>query len=399
MVKLEKSTTSPWGHKASISSDVVKSIFDKFSIHEGFLMDLLGRPNYWSAVSRIRDGDALEFFCQQPRWSQSQRYDKGKGSASEGHVAPCSVYMRHSKATKLTLYIISTSESEGWFQSLLGRVGIVDGAVKCQKSEAIPLAESPFALHAVVSGASLEGSMTYVASVKDRLMAQIKQVNDYSDKQEAAPTKRLRRNDSDSRVMLENITKELHLVSQTADSGIANAHMAIKLGEKMLADHATFCMGSEPARAVRETHDTLEYVRDSFYCQRDWLTTYKARKDTAMNFVFNMVTQQDTATNVDISYKMSSDSSSMNAITILTMVFLPGTFAAYPDVVLKRGIQSKRCRRYTNDGLSPATRYRGCNLDSDDRLYLVFPKKHRTVSKPVVLALASESHQRGRVCG
>lgn len=41
-----------------------------------------------------------------------------------------------------------------------------------------------------------------------------------------------------------------------------------------------------------------------------------------------MVTQQDTATNVDISYKMSSDSSSMNAITILTMVFLPGTFAA-----------------------------------------------------------------------
>ena len=39
-----------------------------------------------------------------------------------------------------------------------------------------------------------------------------------------------------------------------------------------------------------------------------------------------MVTQQDSATNVDISYKMSNDSSSMNAITILTLIFLPGTF-------------------------------------------------------------------------
>ena len=39
-----------------------------------------------------------------------------------------------------------------------------------------------------------------------------------------------------------------------------------------------------------------------------------------------MVTQQDSATNVDISYKMSRDSSSMNAITIVTLIFLPGTF-------------------------------------------------------------------------
>lgn len=44
--------------------------------------------------------------------------------------------------------------------------------------------------------------------------------------------------------------------------------------------------------------------------------------------VFNMVTQQDSSTNLQMSFNMSQDSSSMHAITILTMVFLPGTFTA-----------------------------------------------------------------------
>jgi hypothetical protein len=164
----------------------------------------------------------------------------------------------------------------------------------------------------------------------------------------------------EDRIMLENITKQLHLVSQAADTGIASAHMSIKLAEKMLDTHSKLVMASEehvgPAGVfIRDTDTALKYVRDSFYCQKDWLNTYKARKDTAMNFVsgsclpfplpysaaggsavaecaltddqvFNMVTQQDSATNVDISYKMSNDSSSMNAITILTLIFLPGTF-------------------------------------------------------------------------
>jgi len=42
--------------------------------------------------------------------------------------------------------------------------------------------------------------------------------------------------------------------------------------------------------------------------------------------VFNTVTQIDSAVNIDMGQKMSDDSSSMNAITILTMIFLPATF-------------------------------------------------------------------------
>ncbi|KAK5997632.1 hypothetical protein PT974_02996 [Cladobotryum mycophilum] len=331
MIKLEKSPKSPWGHKASISVELIKSIFDRFDIHEGFLPDLLGRPNYWAAVSRLGDNgvgseDAFEFYCQQPRWSQSKRYDSGNG-----HAAPCSVYMRHSRSIKLTVYLVVTSESEDWFPLLLDRIGVVDRKVECSEGIAASVSTSPFALHAIISGLALEQSMEYVAAVKDRLMTQIGQVNDYSDRQTESTAGNMSRHESESRAMLEKITKQLHLVSQTADSGIANAHMSIKLCEKMLTAHATYCMGPRPInlpKTVRETHGALEYIRDSFYCQRDWLTTYKARKDTAMNFVFNMVTQQDTATNMDISYKMSRDSSSMNVITIITMIFLPGTFAA-----------------------------------------------------------------------
>ena len=94
----------------------------------------------------------------------------------------------------------------------------------------------------------------------------------------------------EDRIMLESITKQLHLVSQTADTGIANSHMSIKIAERMLEAHSMFMMTKErqkgPAAVIiNDTHAALQYVRNSFYCQKDWLTTYKARKDTAMNFV------------------------------------------------------------------------------------------------------------------
>jgi len=90
--------------------------------------------------------------------------------------------------------------------------------------------------------------------------------------------------------MLENITKHLHLVSQAADTGIASAQMSMKAAEKMLDAHSKLVMASEeqagPAGVfIRDTGTALKYIRDSFYCQKNWLNTYKARKDTAMNFV------------------------------------------------------------------------------------------------------------------
>ena len=47
-----------------------------------------------------------------------------------------------------------------------------------------------------------------------------------------------------------------------------------------------------------------------------------------MNLVYNLVTQQDAASNIDLAADMKQDSTSMNAIAALTMSFLPGTFTS-----------------------------------------------------------------------
>lgn len=74
--------------------------------------------------------------------------------------------------------------------------------------------------------------------------------------------------------------------------------------------------------------DTIEYLHSSMDKQRMWLNNYLNRRDIAMSLVFNLVTQQDAANNFRIAEKMKHDSSSMNGIALLTMIFLPGTFTS-----------------------------------------------------------------------
>ena len=82
--------------------------------------------------------------------------------------------------------------------------------------------------------------------------------------------------------------------------------------------------------------DTLQYLHDSMDKQMMWLRNYRDRKNIAMELVFNLVTQQDAANNINIATAMRRDSSSMNGIALLTMVFLPGTFTSV----------SARCSRH-----------------------------------------------------
>ena len=67
-----------------------------------------------------------------------------------------------------------------------------------------------------------------------------------------------------------------------------------------------------------------------------WLHNYRDRKDIAMSLVFNLVTQQDAANSFSITKAMKRDSSSMNGIALLTMVFLPGTFTSVSGHFLLR---------------------------------------------------------------
>lgn len=37
-----------------MSKSLAKKLFSYYDIHAGFLLDLVGRPNYWSALSQVK---------------------------------------------------------------------------------------------------------------------------------------------------------------------------------------------------------------------------------------------------------------------------------------------------------------------------------------------------------
>lgn len=135
--------------------------------------------------------------------------------------------------------------------------------------------------------------------------------------------------ENSDRARLGELTKQLQIISQNADSHIANADVAIITANHIRSAHARLHVSVSLAPfAHQRVHDAIEYVIKSMEKQKIWFLNYKGRKDSTMNLVFNLVTQQDAANNIQLSASMKKDSTSMNAIAALTMVFLPGTFTA-----------------------------------------------------------------------
>lgn len=284
-VYLEFKQEAQYKRQASISRNSLKKLVNKIGMHDAAVQDLFGRPDYWSAFGR-RTGTVAtksagyEFFCQHPRWLQKSRHDKAQ------HRAPCSVYMHHDTSQNRSYYVLSAAKDDSCVTELLEELGILNADVPCS-GPTIEAATNPFFVHALVSGYAYRQSIGYLNNVRERLFSEIAEVNDYS-KESRASLQGSRGQDVSGRKKLENITKNLHLVSQTCDSGIANADMSIALCEEMLNAHATFRGGAPSGllpESVRQVQDSMEWLLKTWHCQKNWLVSYKARKDTAMNFV------------------------------------------------------------------------------------------------------------------
>ncbi|KAL9082249.1 MAG: hypothetical protein Q9165_008924 [Trypethelium subeluteriae] len=135
--------------------------------------------------------------------------------------------------------------------------------------------------------------------------------------------------ETNNRNRLSELTKSLQIISQQADSHLLNADVAI-INAKAIRDthqklHAIL---STPNWAQQQSTDLISYVISSMEKQRMLFMNYKNRKDSTMSLVYNLVTQRDAANNIEMTADMKRDSTSMNAIAALTMVFLPGTFTA-----------------------------------------------------------------------
>ncbi|KAI1387584.1 uncharacterized protein F4822DRAFT_407031 [Hypoxylon trugodes] len=324
-VSLHYNSEAQYERQVSISKSSFKKFIDRTEMHDAAIQDMLGRPDYWSAFGRrkitlLGGGSSYEFLCQHPRWLQKSRHD------TTVHRAPCSVYLHHEGETNTSYYMISSAKSDGYVSDILRNLGIPD-TDKPYTGMAPDVMFNPFFIHALVSGTAYRQSTEYLGDVRTNLMEQIIKVNDYS--QETHPYLGDGEGVDAGRKKLEDITKKLHLVSQTCDSGIASADMSIELCREMLEAYMSFTAnGIEDPASRQHVQDSMAWILKTWHCQKNWLISYKARKDTAMNFVYNLVTQQDNSVNIDIAHQTARHSSSMNTITVLTLIFLPGTFLA-----------------------------------------------------------------------
>lgn len=132
---------------------------------------------------------------------------------------------------------------------------------------------------------------------------------------------------------LADVTIELQIISKDVNKLISDVDVASRNLARMQETFVRLDQTFSTTPSALSTHrqqamDTLQYLCSSMDKQKMWLHNYRDRKDIAMNLVFNLVTQQDAANNILIAKDMKRDSSSMNGIALLTMVFLPGTFTS-----------------------------------------------------------------------
>ena len=141
---------------------------------------------------------------------------------------------------------------------------------------------------------------------------------------------------------LADVTIELQIISKDVNKLITDIDVALRYLVKMQEAYNRLEKVRSLTLSISLTNrqnlvDTLQYWCSSMDKQKMWLYNYRDRKDIAMSLVFNLVTQQDAANNFGIAKSMKKDSSSMNGIALLTMVFLPGTFtsvsASYPSQI------------------------------------------------------------------
>ncbi|KAF2462653.1 uncharacterized protein BDR25DRAFT_274255 [Lindgomyces ingoldianus] len=309
-------TTSDASFKNTVpmTRSSTSDLFSSLSLNPAFLLNMLGRPDYWAPQSRWdHDGDhflGCDFSCQYPRWNL------------QAQGAPLSVYCKYDAQRDLTVYLISHKPNDTVIRSLRA---VLSNTTRHQARSHIAnvLLDSPFDIHVVISQLNFEASKWHVERFRRFQWSVVNKVDDH-----------LAGLESNDRSKLKQLTKELQIVSQNADSHIANAEVFL-FTVRGIRDIATRLHVSEQGQIRQRTLDILDFVIRSMEKQQMWFLNYKGRKDSTMRLVFNLVTQQDALNNIELAADMKKDSTSMAAIASLTMVFLPGTFTAS---VLSAGI-------------------------------------------------------------
>lgn len=218
--------------------------------------------------------------------------------------------------TSTTTYIITSGKEEGWVEKAKDR--LTHFFVRSENETPLVSAEchDPFLVQSILCHESLCGAKTPITQLRHKLYDVLDIVGEYS-------------KEPFDRSSLKAMTEQLHQVSQDADSLLVSAEMGVMVAEHGRRSRSllqTEILATSNSPFLRSNvGDALEYLVQSLEAQKRWLTSYRSRKDIAMNLVFNLVTQQDSETGTEIARDTKADSASMKTIAVLTMIFLPAT--------------------------------------------------------------------------
>ncbi|EPS40863.1 hypothetical protein H072_5247 [Dactylellina haptotyla CBS 200.50] len=296
--------------QSSLSRYTANNLLDYYHISPQFLPFLLGEPNYgspgsFSSYDVYGYVQRTEFFCQHPRWNILENQQ------------PWSIYMTFDIQARRTFYLVVTGVN-------CSKTALVKDRLFqtfCRNEDhnlSRRSFEDPFFIHTLIAHESLNDLKPVMTVLRTNLYDQLDEVDAYAKK----PSDRRK---------LEKLTTELHEISQNADSLLASADMAIMVSDRMLESHQIIqqqLFAFSKYDEYHKTADALSYLRYSAQTHKRWLTSYKNRKDIAMNLVYNLVTQQDAYTNILIAREAKRDGASMKIIAALTTFFLPATFVA-----------------------------------------------------------------------
>ncbi|KAL4962610.1 uncharacterized protein BDV14DRAFT_99243 [Aspergillus stella-maris] len=309
-VPLTPTKNTSFGSRIAMTQTNTKELFNALNLNSLAIMNLLGRPDYWAPQTRWESDDhgqfrACDFFCQHPRWNL---HFQG---------APLSVYMRYSGVLNLTTYVISHKEDDTSIRVLSDILDTTTRTAQPNRRSSIFLRD-PFDIAVIFSTLSFEASKFHAQKFRRFMWEQINKVDDHLAGLE----------DSDRRKLSE-LTKQLQIISQNADSHLGNADVSIITATAIRTVHGRLHKAiNSPSQVHERVANSVTYVIESMQKQKIWFLNYKNRKDSTMALVYNLVTQQDAASNIEIATSMKRDSTSMNAIAAMTMAFLPGTFIA-----------------------------------------------------------------------
>ncbi|KAI9811255.1 MAG: hypothetical protein M1832_000934 [Thelocarpon impressellum] len=274
------------------------------------------------------DADRAEFLCQHPRWSVH--------APNFVQKAPVSVYMRNDLRTNLTVSMVVGEQKNHMILKVKSVLELALRATVPRNLGSIPV-KDPFDIHCILSAICCEDSKGHIHSFRQSMFEQLRTVDELTAQETA------------DRHGLAAVTIELQIVSKDVNKLISDADVAIQISQRLRAAYQTLqdalpapslasasspsasrqaTMTTSVARQATRLANSIDYLTSSMEKQKMWLLNYRDRKDIAMSLVFNLVTQQDAANNISIARDMRRDSSSMNSIALLTMIFLPGTFTS-----------------------------------------------------------------------